>query len=187
MKWLRLLDKYFEPALIVFAITLMTALLCAQIALRLFDATIAWAEELARYLFVWAMYLSISYCIRDDRHIRIRIFINKLPSRWKQYSLIVSDVIYFAFSSSVAWFGFTVINRSLTLGQIAPAMEIPVAFLYASVLVCAVLSCIRLVAGIRQKIFFSTKPLKSGRFSADHYRGLKNKHRTENQLLEPNA
>ncbi len=30
------------------------ALLCLQITLRLFDASIAWAEELARYLFVWA-------------------------------------------------------------------------------------------------------------------------------------
>ena len=79
MKWFRLFDRYFEPTLIVLSISLMTALLCLQIALRLFDASIAWAEELARYLFVWAMYLSISYCIRDDRHIRIRLFIDKLP------------------------------------------------------------------------------------------------------------
>ena len=61
MKIFRWLNMYFEPVLIVSAISLMTGLLCLQIILRLFDATIPWFEELARYLFVWAMYLSISY------------------------------------------------------------------------------------------------------------------------------
>lgn len=187
MKWFRLLDKYFEPTLIVFAITTMTTLLCVQIALRMFDATIPWAEELARYLFVWAMYLSISYCIRDDRHIRIRVFIDKLPGNGTQYALIISDLIYLAFSSTVAWFGFKVISRSLKLGQIAPAMEVPIACLYASVLVCALLSSIRLVVSIRQRVLGLHKSTDTVRFSMRRYRQLKAKHRTSNRLLELSA
>ncbi|EJE3286961.1 TRAP transporter small permease [Vibrio sp. zbq_19] len=187
MKWFRLLDKYLEPTLIVIAISTMTTLLCLQIALRLFDATIAWAEELARYLFVWAMYLSISYCIRDDRHIRIRVFIDKLPGNWTQFSLIASDLIYLAFSATVAWFGFKVINRSLQLGQIAPAMEIPIACLYASVLVCAILSCVRLVTSIYQRTSALSNTSERIRFSRQRYRHLKAKYRTSNRLLELNA
>ncbi|EPD6976812.1 TRAP transporter small permease [Vibrio sp. Vb2704] len=187
MKWFRLLDKYLEPTLIVIAISAMTTLLCLQIALRLFDATIAWAEELARYLFVWAMYLSISYCIRDDRHIRIRVFIDKLPGNWTQFSLIVSDLIYLAFSATVAWFGFKVINRSLQLGQIAPAMEIPIACLYASVLVCALLSCARLVTSIYQRVNACSTSNERVRFSRQRYRHIKAKYRTSNRLLEFNA
>ena len=187
MKWFRLLDKYLEPTLIVIAISMMTTLLCLQIALRLFDATIAWAEELARYLFVWVMYLSISYCIRDDRHIRIRVFIDKLPGNWTQFSLIVSDLIYLAFSATVAWFGFKVINRSLQLGQIAPAMEIPIACLYASVLVCAILSCVRLVTSIYQRTRALSNTSERIRFSRQRYRHLKAKYRTSNRLLELNA
>ena len=186
MKWFRLLDKYLEPTLIVIAISTMTTLLCLQIALRLFDATIAWAEELARYLFVWAMYLSISYCIRDDRHIRIRVFIDKLPGNWTQFSLIVTDLIYLAFSATVAWFGFKVINRSLQLGQSAPAMEIPIACLYASVLVCAILSCVRLVTSIYQRTRALSNTSERIRFSRQHYRHLKAKYRTSNRLLELN-
>ncbi|TKF03632.1 TRAP transporter small permease [Vibrio kanaloae] len=186
MKWFRLFDRYFEPTLIVFSISLMTALLCLQITLRLFDASIAWAEELARYLFVWAMYLSISYCIRDDRHIRIRIFIDKLPGIGTQLILILSDLIYLAFSSTVAWFGFKVINRSLQLGQIAPAMEIPIAFLYASVLTSALLSCLRLLNSINQRIRNISSSNQQVRFSSQQYRYLKAKHRTSNRLLELN-
>ena len=144
-------------------------------------------EELARYLFVWAMYLSISYCIRDDRHIRIRVFIDKLPGNWTQFSLIVSDLIYLAFSATVAWFGFKVINRSLQLGQIAPAMEIPIACLYASVLVCAILSCVRLVTSIYQRTSTLSNTSERIRFSRQRYRHLKAKYRTSNRLLELNA
>ncbi|MFH0257872.1 TRAP transporter small permease [Vibrio rumoiensis] len=187
MKWFRLLDKYLEPTLIVIAISTMTILLCLQIALRLFDASIAWAEELARYLFVWAMYLSISYCIRDDRHIRIRMFVDKLPDNWSQYSLIASDFIYLAFSATVAWFGFKVVNRSLQLGQIAPAMEIPIACLYASVLVSAVLSCARLVVSIYGRVNARSSSNERIRFSRERYRHIKAKHRTSNRLLELNA
>lgn len=145
------------------------------------------AEELARYLFVWAMYLSISYCIRDDRHIRIRVFIDKLPGNWTQFSLIVSDLIYLAFSATVAWFGFKVINRSLQLGQIAPAMEIPIACLYASVLVCALLSCARLVTSIYQRVNACSTSNERVRFSRQRYRHIKAKYRTSNRLLEFNA
>ncbi|EPP5372698.1 TRAP transporter small permease [Vibrio cholerae] len=165
----------------------MTILLCLQITLRLFDATIAWAEELARYLFVWAMYLSISYCIRDDRHIRIRVFIDKLPGKCTLLSLIVSDIIYLAFSSTVAWFGFKVINRSLQLGQIAPAMEIPIACLYASVLICALLSSVRLLTSIYLRVRNLSAPVERTRFSRQQYRYLKAKHRTSNRILELNA
>ncbi|MBW3695341.1 TRAP transporter small permease [Vibrio sp. T187] len=184
MKWLRALDRYFEPSLIVISISLMTIILCVQIGLRMFDATIAWAEELARYLFVWAMYLSISYCIRDDRHIRIRIIVDKLPGAWSHASLIVSDLIHLAFSGIVAWFGFHVIQRSLQLGQIAPAMEIPIACLYASVLVCALLSAVRLGVSIYKRINQIMSPATSLRFSARRYRHLKAKYRTSNRLLE---
>ncbi|NOH63168.1 MULTISPECIES: TRAP transporter small permease [Vibrio] len=187
MKWFRLLDKYFEPSLIVIAISTMTALLCLQIALRLFDATIAWAEELSRYLFVWAMYLSISYCIKHDRHIRIRVFVDKLPGGLPKISLIISDVIYLVFSSVVAWFGFKVINRSLQLGQIAPAMEIPVACLYASVLVCAILSILRLIVSIYQRLCGLSAPSQPTRFCSDRYRQLKAKYKASNRMQELNA
>ncbi|UJF17919.1 TRAP transporter small permease [Vibrio sp. SS-MA-C1-2] len=152
MNILRWLDKYFEPTLIVITISLMTLILGIQVLLRPFDLNIAWAEELARYLFVWAMYLSISYCIRDDRHIRIRIFIDKLPLKYNQLMLVIADLFYLAFSSVVTWYGYHVIARSLKLGQIAPALEIPVAVLYCSVVICAAISVIRLLINIYKRV-----------------------------------
>lgn len=134
------------------------------------------------------MYLSISYCIKDDRHIRIRILVDKLPAKIGQSLLILSDLIFMAFMLAVTWYGHSVIERSLKLGQIAPAMEIPVACLYASVLVCAVLSVIRLGVSIKKRVLSLFEPSKVvQRFSSSRYIHLKAKHRTSNRLLELQA
>lgn len=67
-------------------------------------------------------------------------------------------------------------------------MEIPVACLYASVLVCAVLSVIRLGVSIKQRVLSLFEPSKVvQRFSSSRYIHLKAKHRTSNRLLELQA
>lgn len=151
VKLLRLLEKYFEPLIIVALVSGMTALICAQIVLRLFGASLPEAEEVARYLFVWAMYLSISYAIRDQRHIRISVLIDRLPAAARLFADNCVDIIFLLYSIAVASFGWRLIRRSLELGQIAPATQWPIAALYGSVLVGAVLCILRLSIRIAQR------------------------------------
>lgn len=140
-----ILEEYFEPVCIVILIASMTLLIFVQIILRVFDASLPQAEEVARYLFVWAMYLSISYAIRDERHIRILFLIEKLPTFGRNLALNCADIIFLLYSLAVFYYGFHVVNQSLELGQIAPATELPVAVLYASVVVSSALGVVRLV------------------------------------------
>ena len=147
-----LLERYFEPVCIVALITLMTAIICLQIVLRIFDASLSEAEEIARFLFVWAMYLSISYAIRDDRHIRITFLVDKLPGNGRALAYNCADLVFLAYSVIVVFFGYRVISRSLELGQIAPATEIPVAVLYGSVLIGCMLNVIRIVVRLHQRV-----------------------------------
>lgn len=165
LKLISFLDKKFEPILIVTAISLMTAIIIGQIILRLFGTSFIWAEELARYLFVWAIYLSISYAIRDDRHIRITVLVDAMPPPLRLLSLVFADIIFMIYSSAILYFGIRVLNRSIELGQIAPALEVPVAILYSSVVVCAALSIIRLAVSIKKRCSAkqSRHPLKESK------------------------
>lgn len=152
-KLFRLLEKYFEPVLIVALVSGMTALIGVQIVLRLFGAALPEAEEIARYLFVWAMYLSISYAIREQRHIRIAVLVDRLPAAARLFVDNCVDIIFLLYSIAVASFGWQLIRRSLELGQIAPATQWPIAALYGSVLVGAVLCIARLSMRIAQRIY----------------------------------
>ncbi len=157
-----LLERYFEPVCIVTLITLMTAIICLQIVLRIFDASLSEAEEIARFLFVWAMYLSISYAIRDNRHIRVTFLVDKLPGSGRALAYNCADLVFLAYSVTVVFFGYRVISRSLELGQIAPATEMPVAVLYGSVLIGCMLNVIRIVVRLHQRVMraetYGTQP-----------------------------
>ncbi len=146
-----LFARYFEPVCIVTLILLMTSIICIQIILRLFDASLSEAEEIARFLFVWAMYLSISYGIRENRHIRIRVVIDNLQSDLRLLAYNVSDLIFLIYSVVVVLFGWDVIRRSLELGQIAPATEVPIAFIYGSVVIGALFNVLHLLMRLHQR------------------------------------
>lgn len=155
--------NYFEPVCIVALITSMTAIICLQIILRLFNASLSGAEEIARFLFVWAMYLSISYAIRVDRHIRLSVLTDKLPVCGKMLTDNCADLVFLIYSVTVFIFGWKVIERSLELGQIAPATEVPIAVIYCSVAVSAAISVLHLLWRLYQratgKECRATKPL----------------------------
>lgn len=152
MTLLRGLDKHFEPILIVAGVASITFVISLQIVLRFFDNPISWAEELARYLFVWVIYLSISYAIRDDRHIRITAVLLLLPRVGQLICLLISDLIFMVYSILVVYYGAAIIERSLALGQISSGLEIPVAILYGSIVLGSALNVIRLLQRIRQRI-----------------------------------
>lgn len=152
MNFLRGLDKHFEPVLIVTGVTLITFFISLQIVLRFFDNPISWAEELARYLFVWVIYLSISYAIRDDRHIRILAVLSLLPRLGQVICLIISDLIFLGYSVLVVYYGSVIIESSLALGQISSGLEIPVATLYSSIVLGGALNIIRLLQRIHHRI-----------------------------------
>lgn len=72
MSILRFLDKYFEISISVFLLLFMTALIAIQVFMRyVMGEPLSWSEELARYVFIWLIYLMISYSAREMKHIKI--------------------------------------------------------------------------------------------------------------------
>lgn len=141
----------------------MTVIICLQIILRLFGASLSEAEEIARLLFVWAMYLSISYAIRDDRHIRITLLVDMLPGHARMIADNCVDLIFIIYSVMVFIFGWRVIEQSLALGQIAPATELPVAVIYGSVFVGAALNIFRLSLRLYTRVMGNDAAKPSGK------------------------
>ncbi len=151
-KTFNLLDKYFEPSIIVtFTLGLFTFIFL-EIVLRPFNISIAWSGEAARFLFVWVIYLGISYAIRDGRHIRVLALVKLLPVKIQQFLNLVSNLVFLSYQGIVLYYAIKITEKSFRLGQLAPAMEIPLAFLYVCLVVSAALSIIRLFITIKRDI-----------------------------------
>jgi TRAP-type C4-dicarboxylate transport system permease small subunit len=161
-KAFNLLDKYFEPSIIVTFTLLLFMFIFIEILLRPFGMSIAWSGEAARYLFVWVIYLGISYAIREGRHIRVLALVKLFPPKVQLFFNLLSNLIFFIYQGTVLFYAIKITDRSYQLGQVAPAMEIPLAILYSCLVISACLSLIRLSVNINQdskKLFFSNNSL----------------------------
>ena len=61
-KALQWLDENLEEVLLVIALAAMAVIMGIQVIARyIFGASLSWSEELTRYIFIWAGFLSVSY------------------------------------------------------------------------------------------------------------------------------
>lgn len=150
MNLLRKLDENFEPALIIASVSLIVVLIFTNVILRLFDTTLPWAGELSRYLFVWMVYLGISYGIKKKRHLKVSVLFDILPRKASLVAQIFSDLLFLAYSFVVLYYGYVITAKAISRNQIAPAMEVSVGLLYAALVIGSLLSIIRLLMSISE-------------------------------------
>jgi TRAP-type C4-dicarboxylate transport system permease small subunit len=144
MKFLRFLDKNFELYICMTLITSMTLLIAVQVFMRyVMSDSLSWSEELARYIFIWLIYLGISYGAIIMRHIRIEAALGLFPARFRPYVVILGDVLFLIFSVYVSYIAYLTVARQMTIGQTSPALGMPMWVIYAAPCVGFALTAIR--------------------------------------------
>lgn len=101
---------------------------------------VSWSEELARFLLIWIGILGAAYASGQKMHLAIELLEPKLEgAKKKNLRLIISSlVILFALTVMIIG-GFRLIYITHTLGQLSPAMRIPMAFIYSVVPISGIL------------------------------------------------
>ena len=136
MKLLKLLDDYLELYLCIFLMSAMTIILFVQVVMRyVLQSSLSWSEELARYLFVWLIYLGISYGAKIMKHIKIDAAIGLFPRALRPYVAIIGDLIFLGFAVYVCYLSYGLVQKQIMIGQVSPAMSMPMWILYAAPLV----------------------------------------------------
>ena len=94
--------------------------------------SLSWSEELSRYLFVWLIYIGISYGAKIMRHIKIDASLYMFPKKWRSYVVIVGDFLFFVFCLIVVTYSVFLVQRQIMLSQTSPAIGMPMWILYAA-------------------------------------------------------
>jgi TRAP-type C4-dicarboxylate transport system permease small subunit len=133
MKFLRFLDQKFELYICMTLITGMTVLIAVQVFMRyVMGDSLSWSEELARYMFIWLIYLGISYGAMIMRHIRIEAALGIFPARFRPQVVILGDFLFLLFSVYVSYVAYFTVVRQMGLGQTSPALGMPMWIIYAA-------------------------------------------------------
>lgn len=142
------LDKNAEEVLLGVAMVTMFVILLLQTVLRYcFNAALKWPEELSRYVFIWYVFVGMSYCERYHTHLIVDFLTAFFPKIKKAYS-IIGDISVLVFSGVMAAAGVEKLQSLLTSGQLSPAMEIPMFYCYLALEVGFVLCVIRAVQSL---------------------------------------
>ena len=165
------LEKNLEPILLVVFSIAMTAIVFVQVVMRyVFNSAFAWAEEIARYLFIWIIYLGISYSCRTRRHVRVMFVVNRMPETVRRAVILLGDVLFLVYCFFIVVYGVRLNINTFNLRQYAMSLRISLVFVYLSVVVGALLSAIRLIQNIVNKIRNWSAPIETfERLEAGNY------------------
>jgi len=159
LKILKALDEKLELSICIFLMSSMTIIIFIQVIMRyVMRNSLVWSEELARYLFIWLIYMGISYGAKIMKHIKIEAALGLFPKKVRPFIVIIGDVLFLGFSLFITYTAFTVVQRQIGLGQKSPAIHMPMWIIYAAPMVGFALASIRQI----QTILYRVKKLKVG-------------------------
>ncbi|MBS4719064.1 TRAP transporter small permease [Aeromonas caviae] len=89
-------------------------------------------DEIARFSMIWVGLLGAAYATGKRRHLSIDLFVSDLKGGRKLANQLFVDLCVLLFSSgAMVWGGLTLVTKVYSTGQVSPAMQLPMAYVYA--------------------------------------------------------
>lgn len=108
-----------------------------------FELPVTWAEELARYLMIWAALLAVSCGVARREHVAVTALLHRIPIHIRRWVDVGIDLLAFAFFAFLCYFGIGMTQQGST--QYATIFEMTMTIPFASVPISAALVCMQLV------------------------------------------
>jgi len=123
-----------EGFLSSFFLALMTIVIIVQVIFRYFISySLAWPEEFGRYLFIASVYIGASYAEQEERHLAVTVIRTNCGKWCARYIPILVQIIVIIFTGTMTVWGIQMVEFTYNSHQLAPAIEIPMYIVYASI------------------------------------------------------
>lgn len=125
-----------------YILIIMTVLMFIIVGTNVFsryilNSSLGWADELARFLFIWISFLGAVLAYQANEHIGLNYVVEKLPSgRIKELVLLSADLLVLIVIFFLVKYGWIVANSAT---NVSPALYIPMKTVYMIVPVSSVL------------------------------------------------
>ena len=140
------LDANLEKDLIATLLAATVMLITVNVLMRyVMNDSLSWGEELTLWIFVWFVWLSVSYAFQRNAHVRITVFRDLLPERGRLMTNIVVDLLVLAFMLVLSWECLDLMRQPFVASQNSVVLGLPIPILYASAPAGALLSSVRIV------------------------------------------
>lgn len=101
------------------------------------NQSVGWADELSRFLFIWASFLGAVIAYKNDEHVGLNFIVDKIKSpAIRRGFAILGQLLIVMLLGFLTWFGYL---ASTTVMNVSPALSIPMSVIYLIVPFCGLL------------------------------------------------
>jgi TRAP-type C4-dicarboxylate transport system permease small subunit len=153
------LDRRMEEVALVILGIILVASLTFSVIVRYaihhpaFTMASHWAEEIAKYSFIWLLYMGASLATRNGGHFKVTAQFGLLPQAAKKYASLPGDFVWLIFNLLLIKLGFDLCRSS---AESSLSLELPMKYVYAIIPISFVLILFRLIQYNYQKLRVKT-------------------------------
>lgn len=152
--WLNKIVDVIENTLVTGLILTATLVAVAQVIARyVFNNSLYWSEEVILYSFITMSFLTMGMGVRYASHISVEAIYAFVPPSTVRALQIGSACLGLIFAGVVLWYGSKLVVNTSRMGQLSPALRIPVGYIYAVIPIAAGLMATRYLLVIQELIF----------------------------------
>lgn len=129
----------------------IVAVTFGQVVLRyVFKSPIFWAEEVARYAFIWMSFIGAAIAIPLDAHANITFVLNALPRKASKVVQAIGRLLGIAFFAVV---GYNAVRIAVSAASDrSPALGLPMSAVYLALPFASVFAVAYLIISMRQEL-----------------------------------
>ena len=143
LKWLNANAEKTLASLLLAAIVL---LISGNVFMRyVMNASLSWGEELTLWLFVWFVWIGVSYAFHTGDHVRITVLRDILSNRSRLIVDAIVAILVLGFLITLTLECIKLIRMPFVASQTSVVLGLPIPLLYTSAPVGAALSAVRVV------------------------------------------
>lgn len=132
-----LLKHPFELLLCVLLVAIVTVTFIQVLFRYVFQLSLAWTEELARFIFMWLASLGAAYAFKTRSHFALRFIADKFSDTGQKILAALVTLLMSGFLLVFIWKAIEYVQS--VSGQIGPSTSLPMAVPYFSAVVGGVL------------------------------------------------
>lgn len=157
----RLINAYnkLEANVLVVSLAVTVVVIFFQVIMRyVFNNSLSWSEEFARYVFIWQIWLGASVSLKEDDHISVDVISGKLGPRGKCLLALFANLVLLGFSIFIVDYGWQMVSSMYSRNLTSAALRVPMYLVYAALPFSHMVIVLRLIG----RIIGNVKTLTSG-------------------------
>ena len=157
--WQALDENAERYAMLVFYVFVCAVIVQEVVRRFVLNYSSAWAEETARYAFIYLGYIGAAYAVRERAHIRFDVVLHRMPPRLHGYVFLLAEIGTLVFAGFAMYWSLKTLGQLIRFDAASPVLRVNKAWFVAALPIGFALIILRTLQAIARDV----RDLRAGR------------------------